>query len=334
MAKIDDYGAPHPDTSGINQCLGGAPLHFETPLVESRPLSALSGKTVWLKMEALQPTGSFKIRGVGLACEEYARRGARRFISSSGGNAGIAVAYAGRHLRIPVTVVVPESTSEHAKTLIRLESGEVIVHGASWQEANALAQSMIGERTAFIHPFDDPLLWRGHAGMIEEVTRAGVRPDAVVLSVGGGGLLCGVVEGLRRSGMENVPVIATETTGADSFAQSLAAGRRITLAGITSIATSLGARQVCEQAFRWSTVHPVKSAVVSDEAAVFACERFLNEHRVLVEPACGASLALVYERNAALQSAGTLSVIVCGGATATMDQLQAWSSQFLQRRHA
>jgi L-serine/L-threonine ammonia-lyase len=307
-------------------------LHIETPLLESRSLSALSGKAIWLKMETSQPPGSFKIRGIGLACEEYARRGATRFISSSGGNAGIAVAYAGRHLRIPVTVVVPETTSEHAKALIRLENGEVIVHGASWQEANARAQSMIAARTAFIHPFDDPLLWRGHAGMIDEVTRAGIKPDAVVLSVGGGGLLCGVVEGLRRNGMENVPVIAVETAGADSFAQSLAAGHRITLAAITSIATSLGARQVCEQAFRCSTLHAVKSAVVSDAASVFACKRFLDEHRVLVEPACGAPLALLYERSAALESFGTLLVIVCGGVTATTEQLQAWSRRFLQGR--
>jgi L-serine/L-threonine ammonia-lyase len=132
--------------------------------------------------------------------------------------------------------------------------------------------------------------------------------------------------------MEHVPVVAVETAGADSFAQSLAAGHRITLAGITCIATSLGARQVCEQAFRWSTLHPVRSAVVSDEAAVFACTRFLDEHRVLVEPACGASLALLGERSAALDAFGTLLVIVCGGATATRDQLQAWSTRFLQDR--
>ena len=307
------------------------PLHIETPLLESRPLSTLAGKTIWLKMEALQPCGSFKIRGIGFACQEYARRGATRFISSSGGNAGIAVAYAGRHLRIPVTVVVPETTSEHAKALIRLENGEVIVHGASWQEANALAQSMIAAQTAFIHPFDDPLLWRGHASMIDEVKRAGIEPDAVVLSVGGGGLLCGVVEGLRRNGMGHVPVVAVETSGADSFAQSLAAGQRVTLAGITSIATSLGARQVCAEAFRWSTAYPVKSAVVSDEASVFACKRFLDDHRVLVEPACGASLALVYERSAALDAYAAPLVIVCGGATATPDQLQAWSKSAVGR---
>lgn len=313
----------------MSECPEVTPLHIETPLLESRPLSTLSGKTVWLKMEVSQPPGSFKIRGIGLACQEYARRGATRFISSSGGNAGIAVAYAGRRLRIPVTVVVPETASELAKSLIRRENGEVVVHGASWQEANAFAQSMFGEQTAFIHPFDDPLLWRGHASMIDEVERAGVKPDAVVLSVGGGGLLCGVVEGLHRNGLEDVPVVAVETAGADSFARSLAAGHRVTLASITSIATSLGARQVCEQAFRWSTLHPVQSAVVSDKASVYACKRFLDDHHVLVEPACGASLALLYEHSAALESFGTVLVIVCGGATATREQLQAWWTSFL-----
>jgi len=310
----------------MNEHAGASPLHIETPLVESAALSALSGKTVWLKMEAIQPPGSFKIRGIGFACREYARRGAARFISSSGGNAGMAVAYAGRHLRLPVTVVVPETTSEHAKALIRQYDAEVIVHGTSWHEANALAQSMIGTHDAFLHPFDDPLLWQGHSSMIDEVARSSVIPDAVVLSVGGGGLFCGVVEGLRRNGWGHVPVVAVETVGADSFGQSVAAGRRVTLPAITSIATSLGARQICAQAFQWSTQHPVKSAVVSDEASVHACRQFLDDHRLLVEPACGASLSLVYDRSPELDAFTNILVIVCGGATATVDQLQAWST--------
>ena len=171
-------------------------LHINTPLINSRPLSQTAGRNVWLKMDALQPSGSFKIRGVGLACQEYYQKGARSFISSSGGNAGLAVAYAGRMLGIPVTVVVPETTSKRAIELLRLEQAQVLVHGSSWQEANQFASTMTGDTDAFIHPFDDPLLWKGHATMIDEVVAAGLRPDAVVLSVGGGGLMCGVIEGL------------------------------------------------------------------------------------------------------------------------------------------
>jgi len=284
----------------------------------------VTGRSFWLKLEAMQPPGSFKIRGIGAACEEYVRRGARRFISSSGGNAGIAVAYAGRCLSVPVAVVVPETTSERAKELIRQEDAQVIVHGGSWQEANTLTQAMVGESDAFLHPFDDPLLWQGHATLIDEVARSGLTPDAVVLSVGGGGLLSGIVEGLRRNGLADVPVIAVETEGASSFAQSIQAGYRVKLEKITSIATSLGAKQVCEQAFAYSKEHPIRSVVVSDQTAVLACERFLTDQRILVEPACGAALALAYERTPEITEFKTIMIVVCGGVTATVEQLRQW----------
>ena len=303
------------------------PLHIETPLLESRALTLHAGRNVWLKLEAVQPPGSFKIRGIGLACQEYIGRGARRLISSSGGNAGIAVAYAGRQLSVPVVVVVPETTTERAKALIRQEGAEVIVHGSSWQEANVLALSMVKASDAFLHPFDDPLLWRGHATMIDEVARSKIKPDAVILSVGGGGLLCGVVEGLHRNGWQDIPVLAVETEGAASFAQAVKAGHAVELEAITSIATSLGARRVCDQALKWSKNHPIHSVVVSDRAAVVACESFITDHRLVVEPACGAALALVYDRAPELALFRSVLVIVCGGVTATLEQLQRWSRQ-------
>lgn len=102
-------------------------LHIETPLIESRAMSLATDSSVWLKLDALQPPGSFKIRGIGHACETYLAQGARKFISSSGGNAGLAVAYAGRRLGVPVTVVVPETTTPKAIALLQLENAEVIV---------------------------------------------------------------------------------------------------------------------------------------------------------------------------------------------------------------
>jgi len=302
-------------------------LHVETPLIESRPLGAAAGRSVWLKLEALQPSGSFKLRGIGHACETYKARGARRFVSSSGGNAGLAVAYSGRLLGVPVTVVVPETTTERAKELLRLEEADVVVHGASWQEANEHARSLMGDSDAFLHPFDDPLLWEGHATLVDEVSREGLRPDAVVLSVGGGGLLSGVVRGLRRNGLDEVPVVAVETEGAASFRAAVRAGRAVELERITSIATSLGAKRVCEEAVRWSREHPVGSVVLPDRSALAACERFLADHRVLVEPACGASIAAVYENSPELESYRTLLLVVCGGATATVDQIKAWARE-------
>ena len=307
------------------------PLHIATPLLASPALSRSAGCPVWLKLEALQPPGSFKIRGIGLACEHHARAGAKRFVSSSGGNAGLAVAYAGRLLQIPVTVVVPATTSARAIELLRQEGAEVRVHGASWQEANALAQSLLGAQDAFLHPFDDPLLWRGHASLVDEVAANGTKPGAVLLSVGGGGLLAGVVEGLQRNGWGDVPVLAVETTGAASLHQSMQTGQHITLDGIASLATSLGARQVCRRAFELGqgglASGLVRSLLVTDREAVAACNRFLDDHRMLVEPACGAALAVAYAQPEALADFSSVLVVVCGGATATAEQLRQWGAQ-------
>ncbi|CAH0646695.1 MULTISPECIES: pyridoxal-phosphate dependent enzyme [Pseudomonas] len=301
-------------------------LHIPTPLIESRPLSLAAGRNIWLKLDALQPCGSFKLRGVGHACEVHYARGARHLVSSSGGNAGLAVAYAGRKLGVPVTVVVPETTTERAKELLRLENAKVLVHGSSWQEANELALTLVGAGDAFIHPFDDPLLWAGHASLVDEVVATGFKPDAVVLSVGGGGLLSGVVEGLQRNGWADVPVLAVETTGAASLHAAMQAGHTVALPRIASIAGSLGAKRVAEQALACTRRQPVHSHLVSDRAALQACERFLQDHRLLVEPACGAALALAYDASAMARYPNVL-VVVCGGATATLEQIQAWLRQ-------
>lgn len=303
------------------------PLHVDTPLIESRPLSLAAGRRIWLKLDALQPPGSFKLRGIGRACEAHHARGAARFITSSGGNAGLAVAYAGRRLGVPVLVVVPETTTETAMALLQREGAEVVVHGASWQEANALAQSKVGSSDAYIHPFDDPLLWDGHASMIDEVVGAGLVPGAVVLSVGGGGLLCGVAEGMRRHGWDHAPIVAVETDGAASLAAALGAGQPVTLDAITSVATSLGAKRICDRAWQWTRERAIQSVVVPDQTALAACERFLADHRILVEPACGASLALAYDAHEALAPFASVLIIACGGATASLDQIRRWSAR-------
>ncbi|WP_152045004.1 pyridoxal-phosphate dependent enzyme [Aureimonas psammosilenae] len=304
------------------------PLHNDTPLVASRPLSLRTGRTVWLKLDALQVPGSFKIRGVGAACEAHARAGAKRFVSSSGGNAGMAVAYAGRMLGIPVTVVVPETATDHAKRLLGQDGAEVIVHGAAWAEANALAQGLVDENTAFIHPFDDPLLWQGHATLIDEVAASGVAFDGVVLCVGGGGLLAGVAEGLERNGLSALPILTAETEGAASLAASVEAKRHVSLPKVTSIATSLGAARVADHAFALSQSRPIRCGVVSDREALDACERFLDDHRILVEPACGATLALLYEERhrPLLDGLEAPLVVVCGGATVTVPKLAEWQA--------
>jgi len=304
------------------------PLHVESPLIESLPLGEQFGAPVFLKMESAQPTGSFKIRGVGAACEERVAQGARGLVSSSGGNAGYAVAYAGRHLGVPVTVVVPETTPQSMRARIAREGAQVLEHGASWDDAHAFAYELAGwERGAYIHPFDDPRLWSGHASLVEEAARTLDPPGAVVVAVGGGGLLCGVLEGMQRVGWQEVPVLAVETEGAESFARSVAAGELVTLEAITSIATTLGARRVAPKALEWVERHPVTPWIVADRAAVESCLRFADDHRTLVEPACGAALSAVYDRAEPLPRERAVLVVVCGGAGVDRDLLASWSEE-------
>jgi L-serine/L-threonine ammonia-lyase len=299
-------------------------LHIETPLIESIPLGREVRGKAWLKLEALQPSGSFKLRGIGNACQTHLRRGAKKFVSSSGGNAGIAVAYSGRQLGIPVTVVVPESTTERAIDAIRQEGAEVIVEGKTWHEAHNYSLKLTDSECVHIHPFDDPLLWKGHATILDEVKKSGLSPDVVVLSVGGGGLLCGILEGLHRNGMTNVPVVAVETHGANSLSASLNAGRHVELESITSIASSLAAKKVAKAAYDWCGRHNVVSHEVSDFEAVDSCLRFLADHRLLVEPACGASLAVMYNPIDLLMDKENILIIVCGGVGVTVSQLDEW----------
>lgn len=298
-------------------------ISIRTPLIHSLPLSQHSGCEVWLKMESSQPTGSFKLRSAGHICQYYAQKGAKGFISSSGGNAGIAVAHSGRKLGLPVTVVVPETTSARARELIELEGARLIVQGKVWSEANEHALSLVTDDIFYIHPFDNPLLWEGISTIVDEVVNDGLRPDAVILSVGGGSLLSGIAQGLEKHQLDHIPVYAVETHGTASLNASLNAGKLVRLDKVSGIATTLAASQVCENAFNVARRLNVTGMQVSDEEAVNACRQLLDDHRVMTEPACGVSLSLLYDRKVQFNPADKVLVIVCGGASVTLESIQA-----------
>ncbi|MGL3607682.1 pyridoxal-phosphate dependent enzyme [Rhizobium sp. G187] len=305
------------------------PLHIETPLLRTSATYSKSGLPLWLKLDALQPSGSFKLRGVGLLCQHEVAKGARQIFCASGGNAGIAAAFAGRSLGVKVTIVVPETTSSEVRARIAATGAEVLVHGTVFDEANAHAVSLAAaQNAAYVHPYDHPLLWQGHATLIDEVVRAGAEFDCVVTSVGGGGLLAGIVEGLQRNGLSTIPVIAVETEGAASLNAAIAAKARVTLPAITSIANSLGARQVARHVFDLVDQHPIESVTVTDAEAVRACLKFADAHRVLVEPACGAALAVADVHAGLLSRFKAPLIEVCGGIGVSLAMLENWRAQY------
>jgi L-serine/L-threonine ammonia-lyase len=290
-------------------------LHIQTPLIESNYLKNKLNKQIYYKLECLQPPGSFKLRGIGALCQEELQQGAKAFVASSGGNAGIAVAYCGMKLGVPTTVFIPNTSNPVYIQAIQSYGAAVIVAGEAWDEAHQAALDFAKQyHAAYIPPFDHPILWKGHASMITEAIQQGLStPDAVILSVGGGGLACGVLEGMHQHGWKHVPLIAVETNGADAFSQSVKANKIVTLDAITSKATSLGAKRIAQKLMDWTTIHNIKNIVVSDEDAEQACFHFAREQRLLVEPSSGASLSVVYNNHPILHDAESILVIVCGG---------------------
>ncbi|CEN60032.1 Putative L-serine dehydratase [Aspergillus calidoustus] len=330
---------------------------IETPLIESTTLSKTAGCRVFLKLELLQPSGSFKSRGIGNlisnALQDPANAGKQlHCYSSSGGNAGLAAVYAARDLDCPCSVIVPHSTKPMMIQKLR-DAGatDVIQHGDSWFQADTYLRKTFIEnqddwaetRSVYVPPFDHPDIWQGAATMVDEIERqmpareeGGFPADVVVCSVGGGGLFNGVVEGLgrhmqSRQDGEKVRVLAVETKGADSLALAIKSGGLKSLPAITSLATSLGALQVAPQTLKNAQSPPagveVSSVVGSDAEAARGSIRLADALRLQAELACGISVevgssaARLKEFVPELTPETRVVVIVCGGSNITAEML-------------
>lgn len=232
----------------------------------------------------------------------------------------------------------------------------VIQHGESWYYADAHLRNHIlkpaqakddeevveEEEGIYIPPFDHPAIWAGASTIITELQHQlpdGQPPDAIILSVGGGGLFAGIMLGLDQApdqAWSHVPVLAVETHGADSLAQALKAGELITLPGITSLAKSLGAIRVADQAFRYAQRPNVRSVVLDDAEAVRGVCKLADEERLLVEPACGVCVALCDEDKLrevvkGLGRESRIVVVVCGGCDVDVGMVGKWRQEYAER---
>jgi len=278
--------------------------------------------------------GSFKDRGIGhMVYTLHAKGDMKKLICSSGGNAGHAVATVAQEIAIPVDIFVPVTTKPMMIEKLKSRSARVFVGGENWNAADLLARKAQADEPGayYIPPYDDPLIWLGNSSIVDELQEDSVKPDCIVLSVGGGGLLCGVQQGLERLGWTSTRIVAVETVGAASFAAAKNAGSPIRLDKIDTIASSLGALSVTPATLE-STI-TTESLVVTDREAVHACLRFADESRMLVEPACGAALAAVYSDEywktvVQRKESDVVVVIVCGGSVVSLELLQQWKNEF------
>lgn len=158
---------------------------------------------------------------------------------------------------------------------------------------------------------------------------------AVVCSVGGGGLFCGVVQGLERHGLlSKTTVVALETVGADSLNTSVTEGKLVTLDALTSIATSLGARRVAERCYKYATRegNNVVCATLTDREAVMGCIELAESERVLVELTCGINVGAcmngkLKELLPDLKEEDKVVVVVCGGSNVNIDMMAQWKRE-------
>jgi len=281
------------------------------------------------------------------------------FYSSSGGNAGLACVTAARQLGCEATVVVPLSTKPlMIERIVASGATDVIRHGATWKEAdNYLRQVVLkaDEAGVYVPPFDHEDIWDGNATLVHElweqmarndtphhpraaIGNDSVAPKALVCSVGGGGLFCGLVRGMSSyPSWSNVSIVAVETRGADSLHHSIKADKLVTLPGITSQATSLGATRVASQCFRYAQQENVHSVVVSDDDAAQACLTIADQEHLLVELACGASVATCFKGRLNKALGGDLKpedvvvIVLCGGSNVTVEMLAQWRQEHHSR---
>ena len=267
-------------------------LHIVTPLIYSEILSQKTGHNIYCKLDALQPSGSFKIRGVGRVCkltvEKYGT--SAHLVTSSGGNAGLAAATAAKALGVRCTVYVPETAEEAVKATLRALGAEVVVAGPAWDNCDLAARQAVEaeEEAVYVHPFVGEDLVDGHASIVDEIyeqlgqadkpeASSSSVPDMIVVATGGGGLLNGTLRGIARRQSthpsDRPKVVSIQDFGADSFSQSMNvyhedpeknANAHVVLPAITSLATSMGAKK-CSASTLESARKYTRYGTVDDE---------------------------------------------------------------------
>ncbi|KAK7424691.1 catabolic L-serine/threonine dehydratase [Neonectria punicea] len=317
-----------------------------TPLIESPHLSKLAGCRILLKLDNLQPSGSFKSRGIGnyllRRIQESEALGQHpHFYASSGGNAGIACVVAAQSLGYNASVVVPTTTSPALVARLHAEGvTKIIQHGQSVMDADKYLKAVVlpaDPNGVYVPPFDHQDVWDGNATVMQEIAvqMEGEKPDAVVCSVGGGGLMNGVVQELDKLGWsDDVSVVAMETDGADSLNRSLLANEIITLPKITSQARSLGVATVSKKTFEYAQRPQVVSAVFSDGDAARGCLILARHERLMVELTAGVAIVLCEDRmlekvlGRKLSADATVVLLVCGGNDISVEMLMKWQELY------
>ena len=263
-----------------------------TPCVESAALSELTGAQVFCKQEHLQRTGSFKERGARNALARLTPEQARLGVmAASAGNHALGLSWHGRALGIPVTVVMPRFAPLVKVARCRQFGATVVLHGDTYDEARAEAVRLAEERTlTTIHPFDDPHVIAGQGTLAFEVLEQVPDAEAVIVPVGGGGLLAGVatvLHGLKP----DLQIIGVEPAHAACFAAGMAAGKPVRIATRFTLADGLAVAEAGQHTLAIARPLVHRMVQVGEEALALAMLRLAELEKCIIEGAGAAGLA-------------------------------------------
>ena len=285
-----------------------------SPCPESPALSELTGCRVFCKLDALQRTGSFKERGArnALSLLESQQRRAG-VIAASAGNHALALACHGRDLQIPVTVVMPRFAPLIKVATCRRYGAHVVLHGDTFADARAKADEIAAEQgLTYIHGFDDAAVIAGQGTIGLELLDQVPDLDAVIVPVGGGGLIAGVSLAIK-SLQPQVKVIGVEAAVMPSLTKSLAANTVVVCEGRPTLADGLATTRLGEHAFDILKTRIDRALSVSEESIAQAILRLIELEKSVIEGAAATPLAALISGELAELKNRRVALLLCGG---------------------
>ncbi|MCK8515648.1 threonine/serine dehydratase [Methylonatrum kenyense] len=285
-----------------------------TPLIPARQLSERLQRPVWLKLESLQTTGSFKPRGALnwlLSASDAELRPGLGAVSA--GNHALGLAWAARRRQVPVTIVMPENASPTKVRNSRALGAEVILHGdinAAWERMHRLVKQ---QGLTLVHPYDDERIIAGQGTVGLEILAQAPQADTVICPIGGGGLISGIGLALKAS-RPGAALIGVEPQGAASMAHAWSLGGPRRLPSVRSWAKSLAAAEVGQHSYSYCRATTDQLLQIGDAALQNAVAGLLMDDHIVAEPGGVAGVALLRQMDPGeIPGSGDIVVVVTGG---------------------
>ena len=288
-----------------------APYIIETPLLRSQTLSDWLDTNVYLKLELLQNSGSFKPRGAFnqiLQLDDAARR--RGVVAISGGNFALGVAYAAQVLGMEAIICMPGYTPANYLQATRAYGARVEL-GQDFPSLLTMAETYRAQGYSFLHPYDHPHQMAGNGTTGLEIMHSLPQATDVLASIGGGGLIAGMIVALK-SLKPTIRVWGVETEGAQTMGKALEAGEVVEITPAT-LAKTLSAYTIAEDALTLAQEHLAGYITVTDQEAVEAQQYLLEKAKVLTELAASCTLSAAQKVSERFQPDDHVVLLLCGG---------------------